>query len=341
MKRIGGILLATCMCLLIGCGQPLETIKQENVEIKIGLSFDSFVVERWYREQDAFISKAEELGAEVYVQNANGEVGRQEEQIEYLIAEKVDVIVLVATDADALTPLVKKAKNQGIKVIAYDRLVKNADVDLYISFDNEKIGELLAETVTEQVPNNGNIIMICGSPTDNNVTIIEDAIFKVLNKTKIKVLHKAYAENWLREVAFDEVSHWVEQYGAIDGIICGNDDLAGEAVKALAEYRLAGEVCVVGQDADLAACQRIVEGTQAMTIFKDVTKLAKEAAELAVTLAKNEPVQTKQTINDGSYDIPYRALTPIKVTKENMDEVIIDGGFHLKEDVYLNMMDKE
>ena len=333
MRRIGGILLVICMCLLMGCDQSLETIKQEEVKIKVGLSFDSFVVERWYREQDAFISKAEELGAEVYVQNANGEVERQKEQIEYLIAEKVDVIVLVATDADALTPLVKKAKNQGVKVIAYDRLVKNADVDLYISFDNEKIGELLAKTIAEQVPNNGNIIMICGSPTDNNVTIIETAIFEVLNKTKIKVLHKAYAKNWLREVAFAEVSNWVEKHGAIDGIICGNDDLAG--------YRLAGEVCVVGQDADLAACQRIVEGTQAMTIFKDVTKLAKEAAEVAVALAKNEPMQIEQTINDGSYDVPYCALTPVKVTKENMDEVIIDGGFHLKEDVYLNLIDKE
>ena len=340
MRRLGGIIVI-CMCLLLGCNQEVETIELKDEAIKIGLSFDSFVVERWYREQDAFISKAEELGAEVYVQNANGEVSRQKEQIEYLISEKVDVIVVVATDADELTNVVKKAKNQGIKIIAYDRLVRNANVDLYISFDNQKIGDLLAEAVVENVPPDGSIMMICGSPTDNNVTIIEKAIYETLNRTKVKVLHKTYAKNWLREVAFTEVSNWIEKNGTIDGVICGNDDLAGEAVKALAEYRLAGEVCVVGQDADLAACQRIVEGTQAMTIFKDVTLLAKEAAEAAVALAKDEPIETCRMISDGNYEIPYQALVPVKVTKENMDEVIVKGGFHLKEDIYLNLVEKE
>ena len=162
-----------------------------------------------------------------------------------MISEKVDVIVVVATDADELTNVVKKAKNQGIKIIAYDRLVRNANVDLYISFDNQKIGDLLAEAVVENVPPDGSIMMICGSPTDNNVTIIEKAIYETLNRTKVKVLHKAYAKNWLREVAFTEVSNWIEKNGTIDGVICGNDDLAGEAVKALAEYRLSDRKRVV------------------------------------------------------------------------------------------------
>lgn len=118
--------------------------------------------------------------------------------------------------------------------------------------------------------------------------------------------------------------------------MCGNDDLAREVVRVLAENRLAGKICVVGQDADLEACQRIVADTQCMTVYKPIEKLAKAAAEYAVALAKGEEMEVTETCNDGKYEIPYVKLQPLSVTKSNMDAIIIASGFHLREDVYID-----
>ena len=155
----------------------------------------------------------------------------------------------------------------------------------------------------------------------------------------------------LAELAFDAVNEGLAQYdggedgnGEIAGIMCGNDDLASQAIRALSEHRLAGQVTVVAQDADLAACQRIVEGTQEMTVYKPIEQEANTAAEFAVALGKGEDItsgegeyKAVETFNDGTYDIPYYKIDPIAVTAENMDKVIIDGGFHTREDVYLNI----
>ena len=337
MKKIG-IWIIICALILTGCNQ--RDMVEDNT-IKIGLSFDSFVIERWHREQDAFVSKAEELGATVYVQNANGEVDKQIDQIEYFIKEDVDTIVIIPTDADAIVPIIKKAQTQGIKIISYDRLIRNAGTDLYISFDNKMIGELLTQELLNEVEDGENIIVVMGSPADYNVDII-DAEFERLSKRRnIHVLEKVYAENWLSETAFNVVSAHLSEGEEISGIFCGNDDLAQQAIKALSEYRRAGSVCVVGQDGDLSACQRIVEGTQNMTIYKNVIMMARQAAIMAVELAKGETPDIEEQINDGTKDIPYYRMLPEKVNKENMDEVIIQSGFHLKEEVYLNLLDKE
>ena len=121
-----------------------------------------------------------------------------------------------------------------------------------------------------------------------------------------------------------------------EGIMCGNDNIAGNAIRALSERRLAGSICVVGQDADLDACQRIVEGTQCMTVYKPVEKLARRAAELAVELARRETIKVQETISDGTFDVPYEKLTPVAVTRDNMDE-IITGKYHEESDIYLNI----
>ena len=122
--------------------------------------------------------------------------------------------------------------------------------------------------------------------------------------------------------------------------MCGNDDIASQVVRVLTENRMAGKVQVVGQDGDLAACQRIVEGTQTMTAFKSVESLAEAAAEFAVRMAQGDPLNdVTETITDGTNEIPFSMLMPVAVTGENMDEIIVDGGFHSREDVYLNVAD--
>ena len=167
---------------------------------------------------------------------------------------------------------------------------------------------------------------------------------KAIEGSNLNVVYMGYCDNWMAELAGNHVTQGLEVTKDIVGVMCGNDDLASQAVKVLSENRLAGKVAVVAQDADLAACQRIVEGTQEMTVYKPIEQEANTAAEFAVALGKGEDItsgegeyKAVETFNDGTYDIPYYKIDPIAVTAENMDKVIIDGGFHTREDVYLNI----
>ena len=195
----------------------------------------------------------------------------------------------------------------------------------------------MAEALLEGVPEGGNIVTIFGPKSDHNVTLVEQGYQDVMEGHDINVIHTVYAKGWLAEEAYTAINEAMGLTDDIDGVLCGNDNLATQAVLALSENRLAGKIIVTGQDADLVACQRIVEGTQTMTVYKPVDKLAKAAAEYAVKLAKGEDIKFSYTINDGGHEVPYVKLEPIAVTKDNIREVIIEGGFQQEEDVYLNV----
>ena len=341
-RRISCILLTVLLLLLSGCGtaeSDRETEAGEEKKIQIGMSFDSFVIERWQRDRDVFVSVAKELGAEVNVQNANGMVEEQKKQIDYFIQKGMDVIVIIAIDSESLQESVKKAKDAGIKVVSYDRLINGADVDLYISFDNEMVGDMMARALVKEGIDGGSVVMLGGSPTDNNVPLVEGAFKRVMAQHRVSILDSVHADNWRAEEAAAYIYANPLIINRADAIMCGNDDLATQAVHALSETRQAGDILVVGQDADLAACQRIVEGTQVMTVYKPVERLATRAAEAAVALAKGEEItgDDVSVISSGSYKVPYIGLEPISVNRDNIDDVIIGSGFHLKEDVYLNV----
>lgn len=343
--RIGWLLIIM-LVTLVSCGQS-ERYETDSTEVKedkvqIGMSFDSFVIERWIRERDVFVSVAKELGAEVNVQNANGNLEEQRKQIEYFIDKDLDVIVIVCTDSEGLTEQVKKAREKGIKVIAYDRLITDVELDLYISFDNEMVGTLMAEELVKAGVVEKSVLMLGGPLTDHNVSLVEGGFRKVMEENSVTILDSVHADSWRAEIAAEYIYNNVELVDKADAIMCGNDNIATQVASALAVTRLAGDKPVVGQDADLEACQRIVEGTQLMTVYKPVEKLARQAAVCAVKLAKEESLpQEAETIESGAYLVPYVRLEPIAVTKENMNEVIIESGFHRKEDVYRNLPDIE
>ena len=209
-------------------------------------------------------------------------------------------------------------------------------MDLYISIDNEKVGELMAKSIVGQIGKEGTIIQIKGSPTDYNVQMVQEGFEKVINTTDIVIDEAVYSDNWVAENGFITTDKYLSKGKVPDAIMCGNDNLAAHAIKSLLEHRLAGKVCVVGQDADLEACQRIVEGTQYMTVYKPVENLAKEAAVMAVDMANDVPLELKETLNDGKNEVPYKKLDPIAVTKYNMDEVITDK-YHQRNEIYLNV----
>lgn len=336
------ILTLICIVMLFGGCNKSENIgpkdEPEEEAIQIGMSFDSFVIERWQRDRDVFVSTAKELGAEVNVQNANGDIEEQKRQILYFIDQGMDVIVIVCIDADSLSDEVQKAKSAGIKVIAYDRIIRNADVDLYISFDNKAVGKAMGEALIEDGLGEGsNVIMVGGSLTDYNVPVLEEGFRQVMTENNINVIDSVHCDGWRAELAYEYVYDNMDIISQADAIMCGNDNLASKLVSALAEQRLAGTIKVTGQDADLEACQRIVEGTQLMTVYKPMDALASQAAECAIKLAKGESLGETESMNDGTYDVSYISLEPIPVSREDMDEVIVNSGFHSREDVYLNV----
>lgn len=367
IKRMLCCAMLFLLLLLCGCAendsQTEEVIKKIPEKLQIGMSFDSFVIERWLRDRDQFELTARDLGAEVNVQVANGDIENQISQIKYFIQKKMDVIVVIAVDGTALQDVIKEAKNSGIKIICYDRLLTDSQSDLYISFDNEKVGSLMAEALKNALPDGGSIFAIHGSPLDHNVSQVEKGFNEGIEGSGLNIVYQNYCENWLAELAFDAVEEGLSKNPRnIKGVMCGNDDLASQAFKSLSENRLAGKVILVGQDADLSACQRIVEGTQYMTVHKPIEQLAQKAAEFACVLGYRKMMKENRieevdlpekyqeiseqfdglgTVDNGSCEIPYMAMEPIAVTAENMDEVIIDSGFHAEKDVYLNVKKRE
>jgi len=346
-KRTIGIIVAVLLVAIVllmisirGEQEKKEAIEEDKMQI--GMSFDSFVIERWLRDRDVFVSTAKELGAEVNVQNANGDIEEQKKHIDYFIEKNVDAIVIICIDSYGLREQVQRALDAGIIVVAYDRLITDANVDLYISFDNGMVGNMMGEAMIENGIRGGEVLMLGGSLADSNVPVLEGAFKEVMEENDVTILDSFHAENWEAELAAQYVYEHVDVVAKADAIMCGNDNLASQVVRALAERRLAGDILVVGQDADLEACQRIVEGTQLMTVYKPVEKLAQRAAEYTVQLILEGRVigDDVETIDDGTYLVPYVGIQPISVTAENMDEIIIDGGFHLKEDVYLNVPGK-
>lgn len=347
---LGILVLCVGMVFLAGCGSVQEKDSAETEEtasagkeehkIQIGLTVDSFVIERWIRDRDVFVATARELGADVNVQDAGADVEEQISQIEYFISKQVDVIVVIARDCGVLSDVVQKAQNAGIPVISYDRMINNANTDFYISFDNRKVGEIMAQALIDAIPQGGDIFMIQGSSSDNNVKMLKEGFDDTLEDTNLNVVYEANCDGWTAELAVGYVEEALEKYPHVKGIMCGNDDIASQVVQVLAENQLAGNVVVIGQDGDLAACQRIVEGTQYMTAFKSIEDLAREAAKYAVEIGSGREASelegVTEKVNDGTYDIPSKVLDPIAVTRENIDEVIIDGGFHRRDEVYLN-----
>lgn len=329
------------MIFVCGCREVQEADKETpkseegEEEIQIGIAFDSFLIERWERDRDIFVSRARDLGASVNVQNANGDVAKQKDQIKYLIDKDMDVIVLIAVDSTALKKEVQEARNAGIKVIAYDRLVTDVPLDLYISFDNEMVGKYMADAIIDKLPEGGRVMKINGPSKDNNVLLVNKGFDEEIKGHSINIFDIYYADEWKGEEAFNYLSENPRKADRADAVMCGNDSLAGQAVRYYSEKRRAGKIPIVGQDADLDACQRIVEGTQTMTVYKSIEQLAQKAAESAVSLAKGNNVVGVTVMKNGEYDVPYVSIMPIMVTKDNIDSVIIDSGFHLREDVYL------
>ncbi len=306
----------------------------------IGLAMDTLKEERWQGDRDMFLQRAKELGADVQVNSANSDDTRQIGDVQALITSGVDALVIIPHNGAAMAKAVALAHEAGIPVLAYDRLITGCDLDVYMTFDNVKVGELQARFLAEKFAAAGGgkkrLVRIYGSKTDNNAALFkqgqDNVLLPLIQSGAIEVVHEDWAEDWKPENAKKIANAALTKAGQntppFDAILASNDGTAGGAIQALTEEGLAGKILVTGQDAELAACQRIVAGTQAMTIYKPLTRLATQAADIAVQLARRRPIIAKAEIDNGKMKVPSVLLDVVAVTKENMAETVIKDGFH-------------
>ena len=302
--------------------------------IRICLSFDSLAVDRWQKDRDIFIAAAKDLGAECYFLSAEGDARKQNEQCEVLLNKGIDVLVIIPKSATAAARAVKLAHLRSVPVLSYDRLILNCELDLYISFDNVRVGRMQAEYLTKR--HRGRYFLLGGSPDDNNAKLFRQGQLEILTplirQKVVSIIGSQWTDGWSPKKAREVVENLLVNVGTdIDVIVASNDGTAGGAIQALKAQGLAGKVAISGQDADLQACKRILAGTQSMTVYKPLKALATKAAELSVLLARGKAIVTRQSLHNGRIEVPSILLDPITLDKGNLVEVLTRDGYYTRE----------
>ena len=308
--------------------------------VRIGFSMDTLKEERWQRDKQLVEQRCKEVGAECEVQVANGDDATQTKQCDNLLTKGVEVLIVAPHNGQIAASIVEAAHRQGVPVISYDRLIRNSDVDLYVSHQVVKIGQMQAQYALDHA-SKGNYVLIGGSQTDNNALLLIEGQMSVLqpaiDRGDIKIVAKQFAREWLASEALRITEDALtKNNNNIQAIVASNDGTAGGAISALPP-QMVGKIVVTGQDAALDALQRIVEGKQTMTIYKPIVPLANSAVDAAIKLARGEKVETKDKVNNGKLDVPSILQEPIVVDKNNVMQTIIKDGYDKIEDVYKNV----
>src|SRR6266516_2936666 len=305
--------------------------------VRIGFSMDTLKEERWQRDKRLVEQRAKELGASLDVQVANGDDAVQTKQADNMLTKGVDVLIVAPHNGEIAASIVEAAHRRGVPVIAYDRLIRNSDVDLYMSHQVERMGEMQADYALKHVPK-GNYLLIGGSPTDYNAILLrkgQETILKpAIARGDVKVISDQFAREWKAEEALRLTEDALTKTGnKIDAVVASNDGTAGGAISALEAAGLAGKVLVTGQDAQKDAIQRIVKGTQTMTIYKPIQPLAFGAVDAAIKLARKQAVDAPEKINNGKKDVPAILIQAIVVDKSNVDSTVIKDGYFTREEI--------
>ena len=313
------------------------THAQDTKKPQIGFSIEAMKGERWQTDLDSFKARAKQLGMEIVSSDANGDDDLQFQQVKDMIKSGIKVLVLLPRDTSKAARMVGAATAANVKVISYDRLAQNSNVDLYISFDRVAIGRMQAEYLVKRAPK-GNYVLIAGSPNDEGAKILHDEQLRVLqpyiDRGDIKVIADSYTKDWLPSEAYLHTLEAIDSAkGNIAAVLASNDGMAGGAIQALREHNLAGKVQVSGQDADLLNIIYLIQGTQAMTVYKPITNEAARAAEEAVRLARGEKSDADGAINNGKIRVPSILLKPVLVTKDNIKATVVKDGFQTLKDI--------
>jgi D-xylose transport system substrate-binding protein len=305
----------------------------------IGVSWSNFQEERWKRDEAAIKAAIEAAGDRYISADAQGSNEKQRADIDALIAKGAKALIVLAQDANAVLPAVAAAREEGIPVLAYDRLIQDPNV-LYVSFDNVEVGRMQARAVLALKPH-GNYVFIKGSPTDPNAEFLLTGQMEVLRPAlasgAIRNVGEQFTENWSPEVAQRNMEQLLTRNGnKVDAVLAQNDGTAGGAIAALRSQNLQG-IAVSGQDADLAALNRVARGEQTLTVWKDSRALGQAAGRFAVLMAQHiKPLSIPGAAvwKEGSQKLPIASvfLKPVAVTRDKLS-LVIDGGWAAKAQV--------
>ena len=308
----------------------LGIAQAQKKEIKIGFSIEDMKGERWQTDLDEFQQRAHELGGAVVTRSANGDDDLQFRQINELLRDGIDVLVFLPHDTNKAGRIVEAAHGKHVPVISYDRLA-SAPVDLYVGFDLFSVGLEQAQSLVDRAPK-GNYLLLGGSPLDANSKVVRAGQMKVLqpfmDRSDIHVLADVWVPEWSATEAYLIVTKELNELKAAPtAIVASNDAIAGGAIQALEDKGWSGRVLVSGQDADLAAIERIFDGSQLMTVYKPVGNEARAAAEAAIKLARHEDVESRAEVPNGTLTTKAILLTPICVTEQNAKQTVLKDGF--------------
>jgi D-xylose transport system substrate-binding protein len=323
-------------CASLVCAQTPGVKQPAREKIRIGWSIDNMRLERWQTDCDAFQQRAKALGAEVIVEDAEGDHDKRLRQTQEVLASGIQALVLVSSDPQIEAEIVPAAKARNVRVITYEGSVTGAE-DLYIVTDFRMIGRLQVSTLTDRAPT-GNYVIL-GGPAEVSSGFHGpqlEALQPFLKDGRIKLVADLTTPDWSASEAYINMTRVLESsHDQITAVIATNDSIASGAIQALEEHGLAGKVLVSGQDADLSAIIRVLMGTQTMTLYKPIVLQAQAAAEAAVSLARGEPVKTNGEFQSETMRLPVPAIYfyPVVVTKDNVKETVIRDGFLKVEEI--------
>lgn len=324
------ILILLASSLLVGCfsGKP-----------KIGFLVHSYDGPRWQNDKNYFVEAVDQLGGNAVVNVADNDAQKQIEQAQEMIYSGVAALVVIPVDQFAAGKIMDIAHKRNVKVIAYDRLINNCWLDYYVSTDNVHIGEIQAEYLTRLKPK-GNYALIGGPNYDNNSRMIYIGQMNILQPLietgDIKIVYNTFTDYWTEEEGYKHAVQMLDSTkGVVDAVIAGNDLIALGVLKALKEKGLEGKVALAGQDADLPNIQQIIKGNQTMTVYKPIKTMAFTAAELAMLLAKGEPLwQANATISNGDRLVPSYLVDAIAVNENNIQMTVVAEGYQEAKDIF-------
>jgi D-xylose transport system substrate-binding protein len=331
---------ATCVAILLGflfTALRIPVCEAQSVQkekIRIGFLIHDLVSERWKQDIEYFTNRVEALGGEAITKCALGDAQTQIDQGKALIDAGVKVIAVVAVDSKSLSALVAYADKAGAKIIAYDRLIKDCNLHYYISFNSVRTGELMAQYMVKTKPK-GKYVFVNGPATDNNAALVKQGQMNILKpyieKGDIKVVFDRSADAWGPLEALLIMDELTTQYkDSIDVVLAASDGLAEGVIQALATTDRYKGTLISGQDASPTACKNIVMGYQTMSVYKSIKKIATEAANLSMKIARKEKVKTTAVVNNGTKDVPSILFEPVVVDKGNLKETVIKDG-HVKD----------
>ncbi|HEX8701590.1 MAG TPA: sugar ABC transporter substrate-binding protein [Myxococcaceae bacterium] len=320
-----------------------EAKKPEAVKIALLLP-ESKTARYESHDRPHFERKVKELCAEceVIYSNADQDAAKQQNQTEAALTNGAKVLVLDPVDSASAAAMVARAKQSKVPVISYDRLITGADVDYYISFDNNKVGQLQGQALVDRLKadgkTSGTLVMINGSPTDNNARMFKAGAHSVIDGSGFTVGAEYDTPDWSPDKAQQQMEQAITSIGKdkIIGVYAANDGTAGGAIAAMKSNGIKPLPPVTGQDAELAAIQRVIAGEQFMTVYKAIKPEAEVAAELAVALARGQgapPGKVNAKVNNGQKDVPAVLLAPVSVTKDNVKSTVVADGFWKAADV--------